>query len=398
MTKILFVDDEPRILEGLRRQLYGRRNEWAMTFVGSGEAALQALGQATFDIVVTDLRMPGMDGTVLLEKVRQQHPHTLRMVLSGHAKAEDALRAAAMAHQSFGKPCDPRVLEDALARSLRLRSLLRSEPLQRLIGSLDSLPTAPRIYTMVCQAFEDPRVTLDAVATHVEKDVALSANMLKLANSAFLGSGRPVSHVRQALTFMGLNPLRAIILSSKLATMRVPVPGFSIDALQRHSLLCAHIAAAIVGDAAKEKEEAFAAGLLHDVGQLVLASQLTQPYARALQLAARDGRLPRVHEAEKLGGMTHAEIGAYLVGLWGLPYPIVEAVALHHDPKRATTRRFDSVAAVYVANVLAEEHVSSTGHRPEPLDMDYLEELGVHAELPRWRQLAVKWAASTKEG
>src|SRR5262245_37814840 len=99
MKKILFVDDEPNVLQGLERMLRSMRHEWEMQFAMSGPAALERLAEQTFDVIVSDMRMPGMTGAQLLTEVSQRHPHIVRIILSGQADQEDILRSVGPTHQ-----------------------------------------------------------------------------------------------------------------------------------------------------------------------------------------------------------------------------------------------------------------------------------------------------------
>lgn len=393
MNQILFVDDEPRVLDALRRQFHAHRARWHMEFAANGAEALAALGAASFDVMVTDIRMPAMDGSELLEKVRQQFPQVIRMVLSGQAAHEVALKAAAIAHQSFPKPCDSRVIEAAIDRACRLRELIPPEPITRLLSRLDGIPSQPGVHGQLARALGDPHVSLDEIATLVEQDLAISSKVLQLANSALLGCDRPVARLRQAVTNLGMPPIQALLGSTQLTKFRRQPAEYSVEDLQRRGRLAAYIAKELVDDRPALQDNAFAAGLLHDLGKLILVGHLGDMFGKSLSTAGRDKK--SVADVERdLIGVTHAEMGAYALGLWGLPAPVVEAVAHHHRPERAQSGRFDLVSAVHVAARLAEEQLPTLGLPLEPLDIAYLGKLGVMDKLPAWREMAAEKAAA----
>src|ERR1700758_5310713 len=141
--RILFVDDEPMVLDGVRRSLHAMRKDWEMSFVNSGHEALEAMAGQTFDIVVTDMRMPGMDGAQLLEEVKKRSPQSLRVILSGQSDRETILRSVNPTHQYLSKPCDGEELRTRLMRAFALKDLLENPELKGLVSKLDSLPSLP---------------------------------------------------------------------------------------------------------------------------------------------------------------------------------------------------------------------------------------------------------------
>jgi HD-like signal output (HDOD) protein len=394
MKRVLFVDDEPHLLDGLRGRFWRNRDEWQMEFVSSGEAALETLGRGDCDVIVTDIRMPTMDGAELLRLVRQRHPRVIRIAPSGYTEMESALRALPVAHQFLSKPCDSAVIENVLERACSLQSLLADPAIRNAVGSVGELPSTPRIYSALTQMLADPDVDQRAVAGVIEQDPAVSARVLQIVNSAFFGLSQPIAGLTQAVLHLGIEAIKNLVFTAELFRSFPVRNGFSVDLLQQHSYLTAKIAASIVNGHSKA-QDAFTAALLHDVGKLVMASKLPGQFAEAMRLCLQSAR--PLHEVERqLHGFTHAEAGAYLLGLWGLPYPIVEAVAHHHAPRRVKQCAFDTLAAVFVADHLAwqqtPERGAQVGAAVEPLDMAYLESLGVAGELQGWEAVAQQQA------
>ena len=397
MKRIIFVDDEPRILEGIRRMLRPMRREWEMVFVGGGEAALAELKVAPFDVIVSDMRMPGMDGATLLKHVQERFPNVVRIVLSGHTDPEAALRAVPVAHQFLSKPCDAEALQAVVQRACSLKAFLSDETVRGAIGQVDVLPSVPRLYMAVSRALADPDSSLDDIANVVEQDAAMCAKILHLVSSAFFGIPRRVGNIHQAVTYLGTSMIKNIVLSVEVFrtwSESGKLAGFSIDAEQSHALLTSRIAMRIMGDKSKA-EDAFMAAMLHDVGKLILATYLPDEFARVIENRREQARPMHVIEQE-VCGVTHAEVGAYLLGIWGLPYPIVEAVAYHHAPTRVPHERFEILDAVHVANLLAREHESASpggaGEICEEINASYLEALGMMDQLPAWREIVTEQA------
>lgn len=387
MTRILFVDDEPNVRTGLQRLLRPQRRDWDMSFAEGGEAALSLMAVKPCDVVVTDVRMPGMDGVALLEKVRQLYPQAGRIVLSGQTEIKLALRAVRLAHQFLPKPCDAEVLRVAIERACSLRRVLASESLGRVICSMGDLPTAPRVYSSLVKALSNPQAsTLEDVARIIEQDVGLSAKVLQLVNSAFFGFSRDIASIRDAVKHLGLDIIETLVASLE-ATEAFAVSDvsecFSVEESQSHARLTARIASSFPLPT-KLCDTAAAGGLLHDVGKLVLASHLPEQLREATRVAIERQR--PLHEVEvELFGISHAEIGAYLLNVWGLPVAVTETVAHHHNPLRVPHRELNPVSVVYLADLLAHEFDSLCSL---PTAKPLLAELGVQEQFPLFRERA----------
>ena len=405
MKSILFVDDEPMILAGLQRLLRAHRSEWDMSFAGSGAEALALLETKPFDAVVTDMRMPAMDGARLLALVQERFPGTIRIVLSGYFESDTALRAVPVAHQYLAKPCDPRKLREAIERSCGFATLLPDAALRRVVGAIGTLPALPRTSLLLATALEKPDVPLGEIGRIVELDVAITAKLLQLVNSAFFCLPYHVTSVRGAVAYLGLDTLKQLVLSIELFSTVRPrrhIAGFSLAEFEEHSHLTARIAARLPAS-----EAVVAAGVvasvLHDAGKLVMAAHLPNEFERALEASRREQRPLHAVEMEQMG-TTHAEIGAYLLGLWGLSGAVVDAVSRHHRPEVAEGGEagLDVLGITHLADGLAWEAVNEKAGEAAPvaelLNHDYLAQLGVTAELPGWRAMAQQVRDGAKEG
>jgi HD-like signal output (HDOD) protein len=379
--RILFVDDDPGVLGGLQNLLRRQRKVWDMHFVGSGDEALTSLRAEPFDVVVSDMRMPIMDGAELLRRVQKEAPSTARIVLSGFAERDAVMRALAVAHQFLSKPCDADTLRSVIERTCSLHMLLADEGIRSLVGGLDKLPSEPQTFYALTQALSRPEVGLNDVAAIVERDGAMSAKVLQLVNSAYFGSSQKVGSIRQAVTYLGADLLRGLALTAHVfsAADAIDVPGFSLAALQAHALSTGMLARKFLGSSPRAAD-AFTAAVVHDVGQIVLAVGLPEKFAQCIAIANETKR-PRIEVEQEVLGASHAEIGAYLLGIWGLPFPIVEAVAHHHRPDRVTEGQCELLAAVYAANLLATDPSAQ-------VDEAFLERAGFLPSLNNWRKLA----------
>jgi HD-like signal output (HDOD) protein len=389
--RLLFVDDEPRVREQLQRMLRPFAAEWDMTFVASGADALQHLEQSIVDVLVTDLGMPGMSGPELLREVQARHPKVVRFVLASPSEQPLVMTCAAFTHQFLTRPCEPRELRDAVTRACDMEASIRRENTGRLVARMDQLPSLPSIYMRLIEKMRDPECGIDDVAELVARDISLTARVLKLVNSAFFGLRQQVSSLNEAVNYLGLDTLKALVLSINAFAQfeKKSLGGVSLESLWNHSLLtagCARLIAEMETGNARLVDEAFVAAMLHDTGRLVLAANFGADYAVALAaVATTPGGVLAAEEAAF--GATHADVGGYLFSLWGLPGSIVDAVTWHHDPLGSPENVFGPLACVHAANAWTHDNNESGGGR---LKREYFERLGLAARVPDWHRACVE--------
>jgi HD-like signal output (HDOD) protein/CheY-like chemotaxis protein len=396
MTRILFVDDQQHVLDSLRDALRPQRHDWEMLFASSGAEALAELDRAPCDVVVSDMRMPGMDGAALLGRIEQTHPSAIRIVLSGSTEREVVMRAAAVAHRLLGKPCDVDELVRVVARSCALRAMTAKGETGGQPIAASRLPAAPRLHRELTALLADGGATASDAAAIIAQDLAMSAKVLQVVNSAFFGLRRQITDVGQAAVLLGLGTLRALVLSSHAFEKFQPSPpieGFDLDALQRHCSQVARVARELV-PIGQQRDDAFVAALLHDVGLLVLATQERDYLAMVLERARCEHRpLFEIEQEER--GVTHAEVGGQLLGLWGLTDGIVDAVAYHHHPQTVPQPQLDAVAAVAIADALVHECDEDSARAVSTLDEQYVADLGLSGNVAGWREVAAQVVAAS---
>ena len=379
MIRILFVDDEADVLQGMRRTLREMRHEWSMEFATSGAAALEELAKTPADVIVSDMRMPGMDGWELLGEVKKLYPQTVRLVLSGHAEARSIMRAVGTAHQYLAKPCESATLKAAITQTYRLRDLLSSDRLAQLVGRVDTLPSAPKAFQEILACLQGPDASVADAAKIIGHDVAMTANVIKLVNSAFFGMRQPVSTADRAVAYLGLDTLGTLVLGHGVFKSGVTtgIEGFSLERLWQHSF---DVAAAARMVALNQKlqpmaDEAFLGGMLHDVGKVVFATRLA---------AGSDGPAVSAEDAVAQMEAHHAEVGAYLLGLWGFPNSIVEAVAFHESPTKAMSEGLSLPALLHIADRLVHQRNPQSSAPVRELEPGLLDALGLADRWPVW--------------
>jgi HD-like signal output (HDOD) protein len=384
MMRLLFVDDDPQALDQMRRELIHARLHYDAVFVDSGESALAALSGGEFDAIISDLRMPDMDGPALLSEVRERYPSVVRVCMSGGIDDADFMRAMPVTHQFLSKPCVGEVLRDVVERACSLRSILQHEGIRALVGGLNSLPATAHTFEELSQAMTQPNTHTADISRIVSKDQALCVKTLQLVNSAFFRRGSPITSISTAVTFVGMEMIKSLALSASVFNALDASPGCSrlLKDLQTRSMRKAHFARALLKDS-RHAEEAFTAALLLDVGQAVLALCSPEMFCEVIRIA-RESKRPW-HEVEREAfGVAHPEVGAYLLGLWGLPLELIEAVAYHHTPSRVQHAQTAMLAAVHVADAV----VDATADQPEKLldklDAAFIARTAVNRCLSEW--------------
>jgi HD-like signal output (HDOD) protein len=398
--RILFVDDEPNILDGLRRMLRSMRKEFELCFTESAREALGMMEQEEFDVVVSDMRMPGMDGAELMVEIQKRHPHSIRIMLTGQADEESTLRTIGFVHQFLSKPCDPEKLKGILLRASALHRLMIDGKLKDIISGIDSLPSLPIIYTKLLQKIRDTEASLDDIGQIISQDIAMTAKILQLLNSSFFGLYQKVETPARAVKLLGLDTIKALVLVYQIFTeMKVSKNVFSTESLWLHSLTVGTLAKMIAESECSAKEiidNSYIAGVLHDIGKLILLSKLESQCCDAIHLAKQEHIHLRLAE-QMIFKATHCDMGAYLMGLWGFPSDIVEAIGFQHQLGEYPAGTFSPALAVHIANVMYYQfHQDEViGALPE-CNAEYLDAIGMSDQLQKWHDLCFTYMEQQK--
>jgi HD-like signal output (HDOD) protein len=393
--RILFVDDEPMVLKGLQRTLRKLRGEWEMTFTSSSKEALDILNSGSFDVIVSDLRMPEMDGMQLLAEVKTKHPQVIRIILSGQVEQESTFKSVQIAHQSLSKPCDADILKHTLSKLFGLRNLLDDESIKRIVSQTETLPSLPEVYTEVISELQSQDPSVKNVAEIISADLAMTAKILQVVNSAFFGLVRKINNPKEAVMLLGTETIKALVLSVKIFSEfnQKKFAWFNFDELFNHSMTVSMFAQTI-----SKKEQldqnlvnnSLMAGMFHDLGKLILVTNFQKSYQKILTEAGKNRQNLWDLEYE-IFGTSHAEIGAYLMGLWGLEYPVIEAIAFHHRPGKSLSNSTGLLTAVHFGDAFDRLKNGSNDLNNEDglkqLDRRYLDHLGVAGRINDWQMV-----------
>ncbi len=384
--RILFVDDENSVLEGIENRLRKYRKRWQMDFCNGGAEALEKMENCQFDAVVSDMRMPIMDGAELLARVRAKYGDTLRIVLTGQTAKEQVLRSLAVAHRVLNKPCDAILLEEAIAEASSMQTLVSNNSVRVLIDSIKELPALPRLHLQLTELIKSGDFQIHEAALIVEQEPVIASRILQLVNSSFYGLAREIVSIKDAVAYLGTDSLRGLILNlelfSTLASKKLAV-GFSLPQAQKHSLLSAQFCK-VICDGGEDSDLVYSAALLHDLGQLILAYVVPTEYGEVLQRWENSDKALVDIEREILG-FTHADVGAYLLSLWDLPFSLINIIGNHHCPSAVQDLGFGPMGKVHIASEITMEAMHKN-YSPR-FDAQYLAERGLQSKLPEWRSL-----------
>ena len=389
--RILFVDDEIQILKGLRRMLATVENEWETEFSTSGAEALEILRVEQFDVVVTDMRMPGMDGPELLATVSALFPDMVRIVLSGQANQESVLRAVSLMHQYLSKPCDTDKLRTTISRACELRGVLHSQHLQKLVNCVTTVPSVPSLYKNVVDEIESPDGSVQRIGELIAQDPGMTAKVLQITNSAIFAARSPIVSPLQAASLLGMEAIKSLVLCFGAFKQfdDITISGFSIESVFQRCVAAAGNARLIASSQGCDQDMvsiAFTAGMLQDLGILVLACGMPEAYADVISQATESGRSIAEVEIEVLGA-SHAAVGAYLLQLWGRPRTLVEAVAFHETPAARHETEFTALTAVVAANMITTAGTTGPWCGDSERGMEFLRQLNLSERFTAWQDV-----------
>jgi HD-like signal output (HDOD) protein len=357
-NSILFVDSDRNQLQSLKRILREFKHKWQIHYAEDAQQALEIMQQTAVDIVVSETQLAGSPGSELLKQVKHHYPSTTRLLFSGQAIRSPAQEIVHHAHQFIAKPCNSNDLITILQRVFHLRSLLNNTAIEEMINSLGSLPSLPSTYQQMITALQSDATTVKEIGQIVAQDIGMSAKILQMVNSAFFGLPKQIASPEHAVILLGIEAVTNLALTAGVFSQLDPdiMSEFKLEQLWQHSLLVSGLVQRLCQSAGMDQQQRqvpILAGLMHDLGKLVLATNDSQEYRRILKQSDQEQAPLHVIESESLW-CNHATIGAYLMGLWGLPYSAVEAVALHHSVDDQSYQRLDCLT-VYTANLLVNK-------------------------------------------
>ena len=393
-TRIFFVDDEPANFDHYKNCLAGRENQWDVSYFADALEALAALKETPPDIVIADYEMPGMTGPNFLKQVETLLPAAERYITA--APEQKALLEADIGSDFhyLPKPCEKQRLVTEIQRCIAIDVWLGNDKVKSIVAKMGSFPSLPPMYVKVVNALNSRNTSVADIGQAISGDLAISAKVLQVVNSSFYGYDEKISDITHAVQILGLDCVKNLVLAIQVfgKSGHSPDQKALTDQLWHHSMSVAVAAKRIMEYETRENpekagEEAYTAGLMHDIGKLVMINSIPEEYEKARTLSREKG-IPQWKAEEEVIGCNHAEAGAYLLGRWGMPAPLVEAVALHHEPVNSSGSKFSPLAAVHAANALVRERQPGEKTHPDALaDEEFLSEIGKAGSWELWQEV-----------
>lgn len=348
---ILFVDDEAQILRSLNRLFLDK--DYQVFLAHNGNEALEILDTENIDLIISDIKMPNMNGYELLKKVKEKYPKVLRVAFSGYTDNNKIIQALEnnLAKLYLFKPWNNNTLLSTIDKIFEFENILKSKNLLNLINNLDHLPTLPFLYQDLCSLIEKD-ADIDEISKKIEEDQAIASRILRVVNSAFTST--KTGSVKDAILYLGLSNVKHIVLSNSvfLSTQLNP---FLTDLLWKHVNLTNRIVIFTYKKLLQKKipKTYESAGLLHGIGKVVLLNNFHDEYIKIFKRIMIEPQLNIIDLEKESLGVSHQEIGAYLLDWWEIPYPIVESALFHHNPLDPRIINKELVSIIHIAGTYA---------------------------------------------
>ncbi len=320
--RILFVDDEPMILTGLRNGLRRHCARWDMIFAANASEALDHLASADVAVLVSDMRMPGMDGGALMETVREHDPRVIRILLTGYADADAMASVSAVAHQILRKPCPLATIALTLERGCRLHAVLHDPSTARIAAECVAIAPPPHLYADVARVLAYPELPGADITASLANDPDTCARVLALCTPSF-GFDRAYTTPADAVLQLGPELVGPLALAVHMwAAMEGLVEPRTLRAAQLHGLAIARLARPFDRASASDT---LTCCLVHAFGKLLLEQRDPTTYAAVVARAAATSTPQSAVELEVFG-TTHGRLVASTLANWGIALPVLDAL------------------------------------------------------------------------
>lgn len=393
-NRILFVDCGA--VSKTHKDFFSKTEEesWSTLICCKGSEAEKALGDDRYDICISDIHLPDIDGMEFFRTVRDNYPGTIRVMETDNRDHSFLIKASELAHLVVSPDCAPQVLSAILENSLQLRKILGNQKLHERISSIKALPSPPEMYKQLMEELQQEDYSMHRVAEIIKSDIAITAKLLQLINSAFFGLQTHVESPLHAVNLLGINVVKNIVLTSGIfQKFHDPnIPGFSAQSIYQRSIAIGagarHLANAF-GFSTRDVEDSLLAGMLHDIGKLIMLTYFTEELSAANELANKEQITLFEAEREVLG-VTDAELGAHLLSLWNIPLTILEAVAFHYEPRRSAYPIMNILTPVHLSYAINNDIIHNVRDDSKShIDYAYIDRFSLRDNIPNLKNFCL---------
>jgi putative nucleotidyltransferase with HDIG domain len=387
---ILLVDEDELVLKSLKRSLRRFKDQCNVSYAQSAKEALAQLDQEVIDVLITEVRLIDSDSELFLRSFLKRHPSAARIVLTGYTSSDAIFKFAGLAHQLLAKPWSDHALIETIQRADLISRMLSDNRMKQTLNLIENFPSIPSVYVELTEKLKNGESSMEEIGAIIIQDPSLTIKLLQIVNSPYYGLPMPVTDPQKAVNLLGLDIIKGFVLSSGIFKQyeKTSAVCLQIDALWQHSLKSANIVRQIAKRERLEKdieEASFIASLLHDVGKIIIASNFPNEHKEICNRTASEG-LPGWDAERMVLGVSHAEIGAYLLGLWGLPLTIIKAVQEHHCPNLDEHTQIDQTVLVHVANAIEKASLTPSGDPTAELNPEFVARLHLGNSIAEWHQ------------
>ncbi|WP_206483863.1 HDOD domain-containing protein [Thalassotalea sp. G2M2-11] len=345
--KVLLINNQANDLANLNRLL--KQNTCQTVLLIDPIQALKLLPKSSFDAVIVSDHLTKTTSYDLLKAISIKYPKLIRIAyLSQGSTLEERI-----AHYQYEVTVNDTQLVEQLLYFQSQHQHITKAIIVNTLKQVKSLPSPPKVYLQLHNLLESQHANADKIAKVITQDPALTAKVIQITNNIYAHIETPINNIAEAIAKLGIDTLTCVVLTAELCANQSVIPHFFISKFQQHSLSTARFAATIVPK--EEKQIAMLAGLLHDIGKLVLFcidDTLSENYLTQQAQQNSDVLLE-----QKMFSTDHCQLGAYLLHLWSFPYELINAVLLHHSPEKLLSDHFSVPQAVYLANTLLNEQL-----------------------------------------
>lgn len=376
-TSILFVTTDEKLMSELIRNIVPIQDDYSIFFADNGERCLQILANNKIDFVFSSANIIMPTGANILNEIKRLFPEVIRFALVPNLDNQTVAQISQYVHQLVPPPYTKETIVERIQRTLHIQKILNNEKVVNLVKNTTTLPSLPEIYIQIEQETAKPDFSLIKIANLISKDPNLTAKILQIVNSAYFGLQKEVTNINFALSYLGVNVIKSLIFYIHLFShFKITSENRKhLEKFWQHSLVVASNSYHLANKYLQEKYEidsSYTAGVLHDVGKFILLNTYTYP--QNIILLAEQKAIDNLEAELEIYECTHAEIGAYLLGLWGFPLHIVEAVAYHHQPSLLNKSKLNLATIIHLADFLYYvprldvEHIREINYEKEIID------------------------------